>query len=103
MARRDFAVRDGVLVALDRPLLVVHGGAGVEPGDLTAEEEQAARAALAEALRAGYARLQAGMPALDAVTAAVTVLEDAPMFNAGRGAVFTHDGRNELDTSIMDG
>lgn len=103
LARRDFAVRDGVLVALDRPLLVVHGGAGVEPGDLTAEEEQAARAALAEALRAGYARLQAGMPALDAVTAAVTVLEDAPMFNAGRGAVFTHDGRNELDTSIMDG
>jgi beta-aspartyl-peptidase (threonine type) len=85
------------------PLLVIHGGAGVEPGDLDAQEEAEARAALAEALRAGHAELAAGRPALDAVTAAIRVLEDAPMFNAGRGAVFTHDGRNELDTSIMDG
>src|SRR5690606_24802718 len=85
------------------PLLVIHGGAGVEPGDLDAQEEAEARAALAEALRAGHAELAAGRPALHAVTAAIRVLEDAPMFNAGRGAVFTHDGRNELDTSIMDG
>ncbi len=102
-SRRAYAVRDGVLAALEQPLLVIHAGAGVEPGDLTPAEEDAARAALAEALRAGHAKLQAGQPALEAVTAAVTVLEDAPMFNAGRGAVFTHDGRNELDTSIMDG
>lgn len=86
-----------------RPVLVIHGGAGVAPGDLTPEEEAQARAALEAALRAGYARLQGGGTALDAVTAAITLLEDAPQFNAGRGAVFTHDGRNELDTSIMDG
>ena len=103
LARRSHAVREGVLVALEQPLLLIHGGAGVEPGDLTPAEEEAARAALAAALRAGHARLQAGEPALEAVTAAVMALEDAPMFNAGRGAVFTHDGRNELDTSIMDG
>ncbi|WP_238346038.1 isoaspartyl peptidase/L-asparaginase family protein [Luteimonas saliphila] len=103
MFERGYAVRDGVLVALDAPVLVIHGGAGVERGDLTAEEERAARDALAAALRAGHAQLRSGKPALDAVAAAITVLEDAPQFNAGRGAVFTHDGRNELDTSIMDG
>lgn len=98
-----YAVEHGVLKALDRPLLVIHGGAGVEKGDLSPEEAAAARAVLETALRAGHARLHEGAPALDAVTAAITVLEDAPQFNAGRGAVFTHDGRNELDTSIMDG
>ncbi len=103
MFTRRYTVRDGVLAALDAPLLAIHGGAGVERGDLTPEEEAAARAALEDALRAGHAALVAGRPALDAVTAAITVLEDAPMFNAARGAVFTHDGRNELDTSIMDG
>ena len=85
------------------PLLVIHGGAGVDPGELTAQEESGARAALAAALRAGHAELAAGKPALDGVAAAIRVLEDAPMFNAGRGAVFTHDGRNELDASVMDG
>ncbi len=103
LAERLYAVRDGVLVALDAPMLVLHGGAGVEPGDLTADEEVAARKALEAALRAGHAQLLAGKPSLDAVTAAITVLEDAPQFNAGRGAVFTHDGRNEMDTSLMDG
>jgi beta-aspartyl-peptidase (threonine type) len=101
--KRDYAVRDGVLVALDHPLLVLHGGAGIEPGDMSKDEEAAARTALEAALKAGHAKLQAGASSVDAVTAAITVLEDAPMFNAGRGAVFTHDGRNELDTSIMDG
>ncbi len=101
--QRRYAVRDGVLVAIDAPLLVIHGGAGVEPGDLTKAEEQAARAALEAALRAGHAQLASGKPALEAVQAAIVVLEDAPQFNAGRGAVFTHDGRNELDTSLMDG
>ncbi len=100
---RRYAVRNGVLVALDAPLLVIHGGAGVEPGDLTPQQEEEVKAALSAALRAGYAKLQGGGAALDAVTAAITVLEDDPHFNAGRGAVFTHDGRNELDTSIMDG
>ncbi|MCD9029122.1 isoaspartyl peptidase/L-asparaginase [Luteimonas sp. BDR2-5] len=86
-----------------RVVLAIHGGAGVERGDLSDAELADARAALGEALRAGHARLQAGAPALDAVTAAITVLEDAPMFNAARGAVFTHDGRNELDASVMTG
>src|SRR5690606_5420624 len=103
MWTRAYAVRDGVLLAQDAPRLVIHGGAGVEPGDLTPAEEAAARVALAEALRAGPAARAAGKPAPAAVTAAITVLEDAPMFNAGRGAVFTHDGTNELDTSSMDG
>ncbi|MGJ4730228.1 isoaspartyl peptidase/L-asparaginase family protein [Luteimonas sp. SDU101] len=103
MWTRRHAVREGVLLAQDAPRLLIHGGAGVAPEDLTAEEEAAARSALEAALRAGYAELAAGRPAIDAVTAAVVALEDAPMFNAGRGAVFTHDGRNELDTSIMDG
>ncbi|MBS0194180.1 MAG: isoaspartyl peptidase/L-asparaginase [Proteobacteria bacterium] len=100
---RHYAVRDGVLALLDTPLLMIHGGAGVEPGELSAAEEADARKALETALRAGYAKLQAGGSSVDAVSAAIVVMEDAPQFNAGRGAVFTHDGRNELDTSIMDG
>ena len=93
----------GTAAAASDPLLVIHGGAGVERGDLNADEERAARSALEAALRRGYEQLKAGRPALDAVTAAITLLEDDPTFNAGRGAVFTHDGRNELDSSLMDG
>ena len=85
------------------PVLVIHGGAGVEKSGLSADEQAAARAAMAQALRAGHAVLDKGGSAVDAVTATITVLEDAPQFNAGRGAVFTHDGRNELDAAIMDG
>ncbi len=85
------------------PVLVIHGGAGVEKAGLAPEEQAAARAALALALRTGNAVLQRGGSAVDAVAATITVLEDAPQFNAGRGAVFTHDGRNELDAAIMDG
>ncbi|NYZ61692.1 isoaspartyl peptidase/L-asparaginase family protein [Luteimonas deserti] len=85
------------------PVLVIHGGAGVVRGSLSAAEQTAARQALAAALREGHALLQAGRPALDAVVAAITVLEDDPAFNAGRGAVFTHEGVNELDASLMDG
>lgn len=85
------------------PLLVIHGGAGVERAEMTPAIESRARAALEKALRVGYAQLHAGKPALDGVTAAITVMEDDPLFNAGRGAVFTHDGSNELDASIMDG
>ena len=85
------------------PVLAIHGGAGVIRRDMTPAKEKAVRAALTQALRSGYALLKAGKPALDGVTAAITVLEDDPHFNAGKGAVFTHDGKNELDAAIMDG
>lgn len=84
--------------------LVIHGGAGViERERMTPERERAARAGLNAALGAGEKVLAAGGSALDAVEAAVRVLEDDPNFNAGRGAVFTYEGRNELDAAIMDG
>jgi L-asparaginase / beta-aspartyl-peptidase len=84
--------------------LAIHGGAGViTRGTLSAENEIAYRAALLAALDAGSRLLREGRSSLDAVEAAIRVLEDDPLFNAGRGAVFTADGRNELDASIMDG
>jgi beta-aspartyl-peptidase (threonine type) len=84
--------------------LAIHGGAGViERGSLSRERERAFRAAMLTALDAGAALLRRGGSSLDAVEAVVQVLEDDPLFNAGRGAVFTADGRNELDASIMDG
>ncbi|NJB93377.1 isoaspartyl peptidase/L-asparaginase family protein [Xanthomonas arboricola] len=85
------------------PMLVIHGGAGVEKSSLSSEEQAQAREAMQRALRAGHAVLQGGGSAVDAVAATISVLEDAPQFNAGRGAVFTHDGKNELDAAIMDG
>jgi beta-aspartyl-peptidase (threonine type) len=85
------------------PVLVIHGGAGVIKRDMTPAKEQAVRAAMTQALQNGFAQLKAGNSALDAVTSALTVLEDDPNFNAGKGSVFTHDGRNELDAAIMDG
>lgn len=84
--------------------IVIHGGAGtIRREDLTAEQEAAYHAALEAALRAGYAVLEGGGSALDAVQAAVVVMEDDSLFNAGRGAVFTAEGTNELDAAIMDG
>ncbi len=85
------------------PRLVIHGGAGVERAGLSAEDASQVREKLEAALLAGHAQLKQGKPAMEAVSAAITVLEDAPQFNAGRGAVFTHEGRNELDSSVMDG
>ncbi|HEX5306126.1 MAG TPA: isoaspartyl peptidase/L-asparaginase [Dyella sp.] len=85
------------------PVLVIHGGAGVLQQDMPPERERAIRAALTHALEAGYAELKAGKPAVDAVTASLTLLEDDPLFNAGRGSVFTHDGTLEMDAAIMDG
>ncbi|WDS38131.1 isoaspartyl peptidase/L-asparaginase [Pseudoxanthomonas sp.] len=70
---------------------------------MTAADEAEARAAMAAALQAGHALLVQGKPAVDAVAAAISVLEDSPQFNAGKGAVFNHEGKNELDASIMDG
>ncbi|HEY8586585.1 MAG TPA: isoaspartyl peptidase/L-asparaginase [Rhodanobacter sp.] len=85
------------------PVLVIHGGAGVIVRDMTPAKEKAVRAVMTQALQAGHAQLKAGRSAVDAVAAAITVLEDDPHFNAGKGAVFTHDGTNELDAAIMDG
>ncbi|MDF0545701.1 isoaspartyl peptidase/L-asparaginase [Sphingobium sp. H39-3-25] len=83
---------------------MIHGGAGsMRRGKLAEADDIAARAGLDHALAAGVALLEAGGSALDAVEAAVRVLEDDPVFNAGRGAVFTHEGRNELDAAIMNG
>jgi beta-aspartyl-peptidase (threonine type) len=85
-------------------VLAVHGGAGVLPrDDMSPEREAAYHAALGRVLAAGQSVLAADGAALDAVTAAVMALEDEPLFNAGRGAVFTRDGRHEMDAAIMDG
>ena len=84
--------------------IAIHGGAGVmDPAKMSAEQQAGDKAALEVALEAGAALLRAGGKALDAVEAAVMVLEDDPRFNAGRGSVFSYNGVNELDASIMDG
>jgi beta-aspartyl-peptidase (threonine type) len=84
--------------------LAIHGGAGTLPrAESSGEKDVRYRAGLAAALDAGYQVLHAGGTSLDAVTRAVVMLEDNPLFNAGLGAVFTHEGHNELDASIMDG
>ncbi len=84
--------------------LVIHGGAGsIMRARLTQERQQAYTQELKHALDAGTQILARGGSALDAVVAAVKVMEDSPLFNAGKGAVFTAEGRNELDASIMDG
>ena len=84
--------------------IVIHGGAGaLEPGRYTPAQEIEFKAKLTEALNAGYTVLDEGGAALDAVEAAIVIMEDSPLFNAGKGAVFTRDGKNELDSSIMDG
>ncbi|MDZ4062728.1 MAG: isoaspartyl peptidase/L-asparaginase [Brevundimonas sp.] len=82
----------------------IHGGAGViERASLTPEQDAAYRAALHRALEAGSAVLANGGSSLDAVQAAIELMEDDPLFNAGRGAVFTAAGRNELDAAVMNG
>ncbi|MGG6461115.1 isoaspartyl peptidase/L-asparaginase family protein [Solilutibacter silvestris] len=85
------------------PVLVIHGGAGVIRRDNNKADEADIRKALETALRNGHAELKAGKSSTDAVVAALRVLEDDPHFNAGKGAVFTHDGKNEMDASIMEG
>ena len=84
--------------------LVIHGGSGrMERGSIAASDEAEIRTALGRALDAGETILTGGGAALDAVEAAVKVLEDDPHFNAGRGSVFTYEGRIEMDAAIMDG
>ncbi|MBB3225453.1 beta-aspartyl-peptidase (threonine type) [Luteibacter sp. Sphag1AF] len=90
-------------VSAATPVLVIHGGAGVIKRDMSPARDKAVRAALTQALTAGYAELKSGKAAVDAVSAAIVVLENDPNFNAGKGAVFTHEGKNELDAAIMDG
>ncbi|WP_249347542.1 isoaspartyl peptidase/L-asparaginase family protein [Corallococcus exiguus] len=105
------AARDEAALRTDEPPrvkpkwgLVIHGGAGViSRENLTPEREAAMRAALTQALQAGHAVLAKGGRSMDAVTAAIRVMEDSPYFNAGKGAVFNHDGVNELDAAVMDG
>lgn len=85
-------------------VLVIHGGAGtILKKNMTPEKEKAYQASLQLALQTGYSILNKGGSALDAVEATVKVLEDNPLFNAGKGAVFTNEGKNELDASIMNG
>ena len=84
--------------------IAIHGGAGtIDPAELTPEREAEFRSALAAAVRAGHERLMAGEPSLVAVRTAINLLEDSPLFNAGRGAVFNAEGINELDASVMTG
>ena len=89
----------------ESPLAIaIHGGAGtIDKAKFFPEQEKAYRAKLSEAVEAGYSVLEKGGESLDAVTAAITVLEQSEFFNAGRGAVYTYDGGHELDASIMDG
>ncbi len=84
--------------------LAIHGGAGtILKTQMTPEKEQAYKAALQEALDVGYSMLEKGLTAVDAVESAVSLLEDCPLFNAGKGSVFTSEGTHEMDASIMEG
>ena len=85
-------------------IIAIHGGAGtILRSSMTTDKEKVYLKALEDALESGYSILRAGGSALDAVVAATVSLEDCPLFNAGRGSVFTHDGCHEMDASIMDG
>ena len=86
------------------PVIAIHGGAGtIRKADMTARRAALYKEGLGKALEAGNAVLRKGGTALDAVTAAVVAMEDSPLFNAGRGAVYNAEGRHELDAAIMDG
>jgi beta-aspartyl-peptidase (threonine type) len=87
-----------------RAVVAIHGGAGViDRAQMSPQMEREYREGLTLALEAGNRVLAAGGPSIDAVVAAVCVMEDSPLFNAGRGAVFTDEGRNELDAAVMEG
>lgn len=99
-----FAAMTAHAAGKPRTALVIHGGAGViERSALSPQDEREIRASLDRALDAGNAVLAKGGSALDAVVAAVVVMEESPQFNAGKGAVFNAEGKHELDASIMDG
>lgn len=84
--------------------IAIHGGAGtISRANLTNEQEARYKAKLEEAVIAGYQALEQGKSSVDAVVISITVLENSPLFNAGKGAVYTYDGTHELDASLMDG
>ncbi len=84
--------------------IVIHGGAGnISPQFISPERADALSAKLSEVLEKGISILDSGGTSLDAVEAVIRIMEDSPLFNAGKGAVYTHEGKNELDASIMDG
>lgn len=88
----------------DKITLVIHGGAGtITRANMTPEKEKAYREVLHMALQNGYVILKKGGTSLQAVEAAIMVMENSPLFNAGKGAVFTHEGKNEMDAAIMEG
>src|SRR5687768_5294351 len=88
----------------DKYVLVIHGGAGtISKSQMTEAREAEYNAALNKALEIGQNILRGGGTALDAVEATVRFMEDSPLFNAGKGAVFTNEGKNELDAAIMNG
>ncbi len=90
--------------AYNKITLVIHGGAGtITKANMTPEKEKAYKEVLNQALQTGYAILEKGGTSLDAVEATVRIMENSPLFNAGKGAVFTNEGKNELDAAIMDG
>jgi beta-aspartyl-peptidase (threonine type) len=89
---------------MSKIIIAIHGGAGtILPSSMTNEKEKAYKTALQNALNTGYALLEKGMSSIEAVQASVMSLEDNPLFNAGKGSVFTHDVTHEMDASIMDG
>ncbi len=100
-----FLISSVIVFAQDHSIgIVVHGGAGtILKSNMRPEVEQQYREKLTEAITAGYGVLQNNGTSLDAVERVINILEDSPLFNAGKGAVFTHDGTNELDASVMDG
>jgi len=90
--------------AREKYVIVIHGGAGVMSKEKMSEEQRVEyKAKLNEALQLGEQMLKGGAAATDVVVKVINVMEDSPLFNAGKGAVFTHDGVNELDASIMEG
>ena len=96
---------EATIMTQQNPIAIaIHGGAGtIDRSSLSPEDDQRIRGSLEQAVRAGHAVLEAGGKSIDAVTAAILVLEDAPDFNAGRGAVLSAEGRVEMDASIMTG
>jgi beta-aspartyl-peptidase (threonine type) len=88
----------------DKVILVIHGGAGtILKKNMTPEKEQAYTAKLTEALEVGYAVIDSGGTSVQAVQAAINIMEDSPLFNAGKGAVYTNKETQEMDASIMRG
>ncbi|MDP9191784.1 MAG: isoaspartyl peptidase/L-asparaginase [Acidobacteriota bacterium] len=108
ISTRSLLLTATIVIALgasaQKAMLVIHGGAGtITRAGMTGDAEKQYREALEQSLRIGQAVLVKGGSSMDAVEASIRFMEDSPLFNAGKGAVFTHDGRNELDASVMDG